>query len=309
MDFRHITPSDYPELKPFFQKQRYRLCYYSLPSILTWSNHIYQPYGLIEDDTLVIAVEYATRVDDRHLMLPVSPAREYNPEELLKLALRLGFDTYRHVSDEYVTRFGEDRIEPFFNVREQEGYADYLYLTENMATLKGRKYSKKRNLINQFRRDYLDEGRVETEPVTSSSTSDIMDFLERWYVEHDMPVDEDEDLVCEKEAIASNMANIDLLGTPGIVLRIDGEIRGFGLGAPLTEDTGVLHYEKAYSRIKGLYQYLDSLCARLFLKGCKYISKENDMKHPGLTQAKRSYYPVRMVKSYQLTVRPQSSGV
>jgi hypothetical protein len=303
MNFRHITPLDFPELKPFFKRQKYRLCYYSLPSILTWSNQLYQPHGIIDGDTLIIGIEYATRIEDRHLMLPISPAREYDPEELRNLALKLGFDKYRYVSGEYMTKYGENRVKPFFHIKEQKKYEDYIYLAEDMATLKGRKYSKKRNLINQFKRDYINNGRVEVETITPSSTSDCIDFIEKWCIEHNMDMDEDEDLAFEKEAIICNIENIEILETPGIFLRIDGEIRAFGLGAHLTDNTGVLHYEKAYSRIKGLYQYFDSLCSELFFEGYEYINKESDMNQPGIAKAKKSYYPVMMVKSYELIVR------
>ncbi len=302
MNLKHITPADFPQLKPFFKRQKYRLCYYSLPSILTWSNQLYQPHGIIDGDTLIIGVEYTAR-ENRHLMLPISPVREYDPEELRNLALKLGFDKYRYVSEEYMTRYGENRIKPFFHIKEQKEYEDYIYLVEDMATLKGRKYSKKRNLINQFKRDYISKGRVEIETITSSSTSDCIDFIKKWCIEHNMDMDEDEDLACEKEAIINNIENIEVLETPGIFLRIDGEIKAFGLGAHLTDDTGVLHYEKAYSRIKGLYQYFDSLCSELFFEGYKYINKESDMNQPGIAKAKKSYYPVMMVKSYELIIR------
>jgi len=35
----------------------------------------------------------------------------------------------------------------------------------------------------------------------------------------------------------------------------------------------------------------------------EYINKESDMGVPGLIQAKRSYYPVMMIKSYKLTLK------
>jgi hypothetical protein len=66
---------------------------------------------------------------------------------------------------------------------------------------------------------------------------------------------------------------------------------------------GVLNFEKAFSDIKGLYQYFDRECARRLFPGMAYINKENDMGEPGLQKAKKSYYPDRIVSAYELTVR------
>ena len=84
---------------------------------------------------------------------------------------------------------------------------------------------------------------------------------------------------------------------------LDGEINAFGIASRLTENMGVLHFEKAFASKKGLYQYFDRECARRLFKGCSYINKESDMNVPGLAKAKKSYHPVMTVKSYILTVR------
>jgi hypothetical protein len=75
------------------------------------------------------------------------------------------------------------------------------------------------------------------------------------------------------------------------------------MGTRLTDTMGVLHFEKAHTHIKGLYQYLDRECARRLFNGYAYLNKESDMDVPGLVQAKKSYHPIKIMKSYQLTLR------
>lgn len=303
MNFRRLTPLDFPELKPFILHQKYRLCYYSLPSILTWSNGFYQSYGAIDGDALIVSAEYSKQTEERHLMLPLSPEKAYPPEALRDLAISLGFDKYRYVSEEYMATYGQDQVNTFFRVSEQEQYEDYLYLVEDLSELKGNKYSKKRNLINQFQREYVNRDRVTVETISSSSSEECIDFMDSWFKESNLDIDNDKDLICEKEAIIQNMAHIGLLETPGILLRIDGEVCAFGIGAHITDDTGALPYEKAYPKIKGLYQYFDRLCAEKLFKGYTYINKESDMGIPGIAKAKKSYRPVKRVKSYELKIR------
>ena len=91
MNLKPLTPADYSELKPFFSHQRYPLCAYSLVSFLTWSNKEYQPHGAILDDSVILGCEYYTRKENRHMLLPVSPTRQFSPEMLYNLAERAGF--------------------------------------------------------------------------------------------------------------------------------------------------------------------------------------------------------------------------
>ncbi len=42
---------------------------------------------------------------------------------------------------------------------------------------------------------------------------------------------------------------------------------------------------------------------KLLFKEYKYINKESDMDIPGIAQAKKSYNPVMMIRSYKLRVK------
>ncbi|QTA87580.1 DUF2156 domain-containing protein [Desulfonema magnum] len=301
-----LTPSDYTRLENFFQQQKYELCAYSLSSILVWSTKVYQPVGITDGETLIIGVEFdATHEDKNHLILPVSPVREYSPEELHDLAVNLGFERFWFVPGDYIERYGQNQLDAFFETEEQPELDDYVYLTENLAELKGNKYSKKRNLISQFKKEYRD--RILIEKITSSAMSECVDFLEEWCEERDCEADPETDLACEKQAAKNALEYIDILGMNGILLRVDGVVSAFGIMSRLTENMGVLHFEKAFSHIKGLYQFFDRACARTLFNGCKYINKESDMGIPGLAKAKQSYYPVKMMKSYKLTISPAGS--
>ena len=118
-------------------------------------------------------------------MLPVAPEREFSPAELKALAVRSGFDNFWFVPEQYLEEQGREQVAEHFAVTEQAEFKDYVYDREDLAWLKGNKYSKKRNLINQFKKQYLDEGRVEVEPVRSAAAEECLEFLEQWCVERD----------------------------------------------------------------------------------------------------------------------------
>jgi len=303
MNFKSLTPADYSELKPFFDHQRYRLCAYSLVSILTWSNQQYQPYGATLDDAVIICCEFSTRKENRHMLLPVSPTQEYNPERLHKLAEQAGFSSFWYVPEDYIKKYGKKQVTSLFTLHEQKGYHDYIYRAEDLSTLKGNKYSKKRNLIHQFKKQYPDNEAVKVESITAASQDECMEFLEQWCDEHDCDIDSDENLACEKQAVLNTFAYLDAMDVSGILLRLDGRISAFAMASRLTDDMGTLHFEKALIKIKGLYQYFDKLCANNLFDGYRYINKENDMGIPGLAKAKKSYHPVKIVKSYRMDLK------
>lgn len=298
-----LTPADYPVLKPFFEHQRHRLCVYSLPSLLAWSNDEYQPFGAIDGNALIVAAEFNRQKEKRHLILPISPQGHYSPEALHALALKLGFNSYWFVTEDYLQQYEIKRVEALFTIREQEEYDDYVYRTSDLAELKGNKYSKKRNLISQFNREYLEKDRVSTAAITPEVAPECIRFLNEWCDERNCDGSMMEDLACERLAALNTIEHIGVFPSQGLLLRIDGKISAFGIGSYLTAAMGVLHFEKAFSRIKGLYQYFDNQCARLLFKGYVFINKESDMNVPGLAKAKRSYYPVMRVKSYELVLK------
>jgi uncharacterized protein len=207
------------------------------------------------------------------------------------------------VPGDFLVRCGAREIELYFDVKEQDEFADYIYLTQDLIHLKGNKYAKQRNLIHQFYKRYLAKCKVEIEMIDSSNARECVDFLHEWCELRKCDIENGESLAYERIATMNALAHIDSLEAKGLLVRIDGTVTAFGISSPLTDNMGVLNFEKAHASIKGLYQFLDNECAKHLFTDYKYINKESDMKLPNLAQAKKSYNPVHIVKSYRLTVR------
>ncbi len=303
--FTPITAGDYHRFQPFFSRQHYPLCVYSLPSIIVWHSDLYQPYGaVIDDDTLALGIEFTAVYEPyRHLILPVSPTREQPPAALAEIARRLGFSAYWFVPRDYIDRAGEDRVAEHFSITEEPGLSDYVYRTEDLADLKGNRYAKKRNLINQFRKSHVAPGRVRVAPITPADRDACLRFLDKWCEIRRCDSSPDEDLTCERRAARNSLALLEEIDMRGLLLRIDGEVCAFGIASTLTPDMGVLHFEKALPDVKGLYQYFDSQCAGHLFSGLAYINKESDMDQPGLARAKASYHPVMRVPAFRLSLK------
>jgi len=239
----------------------------------------------------------------RHLILPLAQERLFSPADLHRYAIRMGFERYWCVPENYLETLDRSELEALFDLEEQKGYEDYIYLTEDLIQLKGNKYSKKRNLINQFSREYLRRDRVEMEEIQSKDIAECLQFLDVWCEQHDCDADPESDLACEKDAVTTALENMEPLEWKGLLIRVDGQVSAFGIGAGLNETTATLNFEKADSGIKGLYQFLDNECAKRLFRSFRYLNKESDMNLPNLAESKQSYNPVLRIKSYALTLR------
>jgi len=319
MNFKPVSVDDYQILKPFFAGHPYSLCVYSPASLIAWSFRSFKAYYRIEEGKLFIAGEteegdilpqgvppnstMAHRDLNRHLILPLAQERLSSPAELHRYAMTMGFERYWCVPGDYLERLDRSELEALFDLEEQKGYEDYIYLTEDLIHLKGNKYSKKRNLINQFIREYLRRGRVEVEEILAKDVTDCLQFLELWCEQHDCDTDPESDLACEKNAVITALKNMERLEWKGLLIRVDGRVSAFGIGTRLNETTATFNFEKADSGIKGLYQFLDNECAKRLFHPFRYLNKESDMNLPKLAESKQSYSPVLRIKSYVLTLR------
>ena len=74
-------------------------------------------------------------------------------------------------------------------------YYDYVYDAEKLRTFSGKKYHKKKNHLNSFKRDY--EGRYEFRLLSKKNQQEILEFLDIW---KDNKSDSEEHEFIESEA-------------------------------------------------------------------------------------------------------------
>ena len=302
MEFDLLKPEHYPKLKPFFAAQSQPLSAYSLASLISWSQCIFDTIFAIVDDALLFGERRMDDPERKHLLLPVCPNGPKPPAWLKDRAAANGFREYHLVPHAYLDGFGRAEVEKLFTVVEETEYEDYVYLSAHLAELPGRDYAKKRNLVRQFEREYLEPGRVKTDAISPANAGECLACLEAWRTERGEK-GWNGLLECERQAIDKALKNFASLELQGIMVAIDGKVRGFGIGSRLKDDTWVLHFEKASDQVKGLYQYLDRECARRLFSGVTFLNKESDMGDTGLAKAKLSYRPAFRVKSYRLELR------
>jgi len=181
-----------------------------------------------------------------------------------------------------------------FEAEFREGDADYVYTVEKMSTYAGRKLHKKRNLLKQFTTAYRHDAR----PLTADRLGDALKVLDGWIAETGKDPGETDANPC-REALQ----RYDELVLCGGIVYADGEPAGFVLGEEAGEDTYVLHFAKALTRFKGVYQYLFNAFAKVLPPKYRYLNLEQDLEQENLRVFKSSYVPDVMVRKARVRLR------
>jgi uncharacterized protein len=205
----------------------------------------------------------------------------------------------REVADPAISRADQrlaDELngDEHFVVSEVRDHFDYVYRTEDLAQLAGRKYSAKRNHINQFTRYYRSEYR----PITEELVEECLALAEVWCEQR--LCEEDLSLQHELSGIEDALRNFQALELDGGAVLIQGKVQAFALGELLDEQTAVVHIEKANPEFKGIYPTVTQMYAERWQEETEYINLEQDLGEPGLRRAKESYYPAHMVKKFEV---------
>ncbi len=173
--------------------------------------------------------------------------------------------------------------------------ADYVYETEKLTTLAGKKLHGKRNHINNFKRTYPNWS---YERITEENQEDCFSMAMKWRKEHVCPHGDDD---CDEEkrdemCVTLNALRLrEELGLVGGLIRVDGEVVAFTIGEPLNPDTFVVHIEKAFADIQGAYPMINQQFVEHEVQGFQYVNREEDTGAEGLRKAKLSYRPVFLV--------------
>jgi hypothetical protein len=196
-------------------------------------------------------------------------------------------ETILHTSRQQLESWG-------ITVNEDRNNFDYLYFRSTLADLKGKKFHKKKNLINQFLQTYDHEQR----PLTCETVPEAMEILEQWRQDKG----EEGDYRAAREALEK----FDSLALRGYLFFACGRPAAYCLGESVAKGKMfAVHFEKAIDRYKGIYQFMNKAFATALPNFFTYINREQDLGDAGLRQAKMTYRPAGFVKKYSAFLNGQ----
>ncbi|MDR0333758.1 MAG: phosphatidylglycerol lysyltransferase domain-containing protein [Dysgonamonadaceae bacterium] len=164
---------------------------------------------------------------------------------------------------------------------------DYIYTSEKLIHLTGKKLQSKRNHINRFKKEN------NWQYVSLNEHHEVLTecrrMLTEWY--HLNIATHDESLRLDYITTMDFLHNFDELGLCGGAICVDGKVDAFSLGTRLTDDTFIVHVEKAFADIHGAYTIMNQQFVEHETVGYTYINREEDMGFESLQKAKMSYHP------------------
>lgn len=161
---------------------------------------------------------------------------------------------------------------------------DYIYLRTNLASLRGKKLSAKRNHVNHFCAQYPD---FEYRPLSPGLFDECRRLTAVWQEEKE----ESSTIDAEHRVMETVFAHWESLEMTGGSIFVGGRMVAFTYGAAVTTDTFDVCVEKADRHIEGAFAIVNQQFALHLPEQYRYVNREEDMGIEGLRKAKLSYHP------------------
>lgn len=296
IQFKPVTIESVDEIKRFLSMSRSRTCDYTVAGILMWAEYFHYEYAVVNDTLFIKGVA------ENDLGTPAfsAPIGEMALEESINMIV----DYCReHNLPVMFSAVPEDRLADFHSlgacqIEELVDWSDYLYMADDLASLQGNKYSKKRNHVNKFASEHPG---YEFRELSHDNIDEVKKFYRGLHLEHD---DKDVTAEIERQQVFNVLDNYERLPFEGAVLTTpESGIVAFAIGEVIG-DTLYVHIEKMLHEINGAGETINKLFAAAMRDkyGVIYVNREEDVGDEGLRKAKMSYHPAALLKKYNLKV-------
>lgn len=199
---------------------------------------------------------------------------------------------------ETLSRLWQKNLQDRLVIEEDRDHWDYLYDINEMVELRGNRFHKKKNLLNQFIKKY--DYRFKT--FSPSMIEPAMAMQADWCNWRDC--ESSDVLSAENRSVFKVLMHWnDLVGLTGGVILVEDIIVAYTLAEKMSDESIVVHYEKGCPDYKGVYQAINQMFLESLPNNFKIVNREQDLGEEGLRQAKISYNPSGFLKKYRVEIR------
>ena len=198
---------------------------------------------------------------------------------------------------EMLVNLWREKLPQETRIEEERGSWDYLYRVTDLIELKGNRYHKKKNLLNQFNRKY-DATYL---PFGAAMVEQAMAMQTDWCTWRDC--ESSDILSSENRAIYRVLKEWkQLAGLFGGALLVDGSMAAYTVAEALTPDMLLIHFEKGDTRYRGIYQAINQKFLANSAAEYTLVNREQDLNDEGLRKAKLSYHPEDYLRKFRVTI-------
>jgi uncharacterized protein len=290
-EFKPIDLGDRSILFDAFWQYQPECSEMNFTNLLMWQAHYDTQWSKYKDWLFFIFNKQGSGLE------PIGPPSRLEPTTALLKYLKEIYSQDARLERTDKRLISELNGDPQFIIEQTRDHYDYVYRSEDLIQLVGRKHDAKRNHINTFYKNnefiYRDIGVTDLEG--------CREVADRWCAVH--RCNEDMNLIDEYSAVTSAINNYNDLGLKGGLIEINNRIEAFTIGEMLNKATVVVHVEKANGEIRGLYAAINQLFVKNTWPQVLYINREQDLGEPQLRKAKESYYPDHMVEKFRIRLK------
>lgn len=288
---------------------------YTFASNFIWLQNVSGLYAIVEDSFCLFAMSGG----ELFMLLPPLGKISNLKNSILKC-----FDLMNHnnsspylsrieyVAETILDKFAKslDESANIFDIFEdflfEKRLTDYIYRSDDLIELKGNSYHTKRTEINKFKKTYPNF-RVETltpethkEKIFELSTLWAQERLK--YMPSEKADEFMEGIYQENIAIKRMLNNYEKLELIGIVLYIDGVLKGFTVGEMINKGVASVIIEKTDFETLGCAQFIFREFSKILKDKfeCEYINVGDDMGFENLKKVKMSYRPYKLDIKYTI---------
>lgn len=290
--WKQIELSDKDKIQEYYRQENTGSCEATFANNYLWAVHYGVKYAIVEGMLVFLSSQ-----ENPSVTFPLGKGD-------LKATLELLFAYFT----EHGWQFGMHMISPAqferleqlypgrFKVSYNRDWADYVYESEKLITLAGKKLHGKRNHINKFKEMHPTWS---YEPITDDNVDECIEMAQEWRILNGCEEDEEKQAeFCVTLNALKMRRELELVGG---LLRAEGKVIAFTLGEPGGNDTFIVHIEKAYADIQGAYPMINQQFVLHEAASYRYINREEDTGAEGLRKAKLSYYPVMLLEKGVVT--------
>ena len=293
--FKPVTIKNKEDITAYTRSGNYMNCDFAFSNMCSW-RFLYDSEFAIDEDFLFI------RFFIKHYRVYMCPIGTGDLKQAFEKIKKDAAENDYQLRIFGVTSSGKNTIEQLFpgkfTITANRNYFDYIYLRDNLCSLKGKKYQPKRNHINKFKKNYA----YRYQPITPDMIQECLKLEQKWIQSNHTEKDA-ESLKFENRSMVFALNNFEALDLTGGAIFVENEMVAFTYGSPINHYTFGIHVEKADIQFEGIFSVINQEFASHLPEQYLYINREEDLGLPGLRQSKLSYQPVIILEKNMAHIR------
>lgn len=270
---------------------------YSFLTLYIWRQMYNTEFAIIDD---AIVIKKHTKNNGTYFMQPIGASKSNIASITSKLkTIRRDSLDFKYLYGDVETDFLEQLHENFRDCMtsyEDVNNFDYIFNCNDLISLSGSKFHRKKNQYNQFISKY--DYRIEV--IQSSEViRDCIDLSREWYA---YKGNDSDHLNNERKGIADILNNIDMFNVKGIAVYVGSKIAGFAAGEKLNSKVATIHFQKGRYNYSGIYPFLNKSLIETCFSDVEFINLQEDLGIEGLRRAKKAYQPIKLEKKYLVDI-------